>query len=117
MSAYSVHNEPGFAAVYTDTTPVTVTIGMLQALLDAISGSLDFGSGFLNNEEVEVMRAVAGLIGVDPDRVTPPEYMCLYRGFHTFPESRRGGERPFCRSCGVDFGAMSRENKENARWT
>lgn len=50
----------------------------LQALFDIAVGSMDFGSGFLDKEEVDVLRDVAELLGVNPSVGTPPEYRTKY---------------------------------------
>lgn len=43
----------------------------VRALLHMIATSMDFGSGFLDTEEVVVLRRVAHLVGMDPAAVTP----------------------------------------------
>jgi hypothetical protein len=53
-----------------------------QAVFDVAVGSMDFGSGFLDDEEVEALRAAAGILGVDPDTATPRQFICKYRGHH-----------------------------------
>lgn len=51
----------------------------LQVLFDALVHSMDFGSGFLDDEEVEALRNVAGVLGVDPAVATPEDFL------HQFP--------------------------------
>lgn len=49
-----------------------------QILFDALVTSLDFGSGFLDTEEVAALREVAVAIGVDPAKATPDEFQRDY---------------------------------------
>lgn len=50
----------------------------VRALFDLAVGSLDFGSGYLVDEEVEQLRAVAVLLDVDPMEGTPDDYKRRY---------------------------------------
>lgn len=69
----------------TTVTPVTqVPTEDLKALFDIAVGSLNFGSGFLDSDEVEVLRRIAVLIGVDPMVGTPKEFAKQYP--HTYQE-------------------------------
>lgn len=83
---WSVHDEPDFARVYDEDDEVTIRRGDLRALLDIGTGSMDFGSGFMDNEQVEALRKVAVLLGVDPVTATPPnfleQYVCRAKGEH-----------------------------------
>lgn len=54
----------------------------LQIVFDAAVGSLDFSSGFLDDEEVAGLRAIAVLLGVDPMVATPLNFKCKYDGKH-----------------------------------
>lgn len=56
--------------------------GNVQELLDIIVGSLDYGSGFLDQEQIEILRAVAEMLGLDPMSATPSEYRKSYP--HTY---------------------------------
>lgn len=75
----SVHDQPDFARVYDEDDVLSIRKGDLRALLDIATSSLDFGSGFLNDEEVEILRSVAVTLGVDPMRVTPSNHECKYQ--------------------------------------
>lgn len=55
---------------------------LVQILFDLVAGSMDFGSGHLVDEDVEAMREVAVLIGVDPLKGTPENFQCKYTGAH-----------------------------------
>ena len=55
---------------------------VLRALFDVAVSSMDFGSGFLDDEEVHALREVAGILGVDPAEGTPANFRCKYRGHH-----------------------------------
>lgn len=50
-----------------------------RILFDALSSSLDFGSGFLDTEEVEALRRLAVSIGIDPMEATPSEFRQSYK--------------------------------------
>jgi len=82
MSDYSVHNEPDFARTYDEDEQVTLRKGDLRACLDIATQSMDFGSGFLCEEEVEALRKIATILGVDPLLATPANFTCKYRGEH-----------------------------------
>lgn len=56
--------------------------GLLQILFDTAVNSMDFGSGFLDDEEVAALREVAVLLGVDPMVATPEMFQCKYSGEH-----------------------------------
>lgn len=78
MDEYSVHSEPDFAPTYEDEGEVTIRKADLRALLDVATGSQDYGSGFLDNEQVETLRRVAPLLGIEPNTVTPRNFVCRY---------------------------------------
>lgn len=50
---------------------LTVPKVLVQILFDAVCNSMDFGSGFLDTEDVEALRTTAALLGVDPKVATP----------------------------------------------
>ena len=50
----------------------------IRILFDVATNSLDFGSGFLDNEEVEALRRVAVYLGVDPKEATPDNFTNTY---------------------------------------
>ena len=81
---YSVHDEPDFARVYDEDEMIQVRKGDLRALLDLATGSLDFGSGFWNNEDTEIARGIAVMLGVDPNDVTPGNMQCTYGAEHAW---------------------------------
>lgn len=64
------------------TEMVTIPKDTAQRLFDALTGSMDFGSGFLESDDVEALRALAVAIGVDPATGTPSEFAAQYP--HTF---------------------------------
>jgi hypothetical protein len=53
-----------------------------RVVFDTAVHSMDFGSGFLDDAEVEALRAAARLLGVDPWLSTPERFRCKYRGHH-----------------------------------
>lgn len=78
MSDFSVHGQPDFAPVYDEDDLVTIRRGDLRALLDLATGSLDFGSGFWDNEQTEAARKCAVVCGLDPIKVTPRNFLTTY---------------------------------------
>jgi len=62
------------------TSDITVTLDFehAQRIFDAIVGSMDFGSGFLETDDVTALRALAVAIGVDPNKGTPAEFAAKY---------------------------------------
>ncbi|MHB8490615.1 MAG: hypothetical protein ACYDA6_00150 [Solirubrobacteraceae bacterium] len=86
VSEFSVHDEPDFERTYDEDDEITIRRGDLRALLDLATSSMDFGSGFWDNEQVEIARKIAGVLGVDPLIVTPPnftfDYVCKAKGQH-----------------------------------
>jgi len=61
-----------------DTGMVLMPRGNVQDMFDIIVASLDFGSGFLDWQQIEMLRAVAVLLGVDPMMATPSEHARSY---------------------------------------
>jgi hypothetical protein len=60
------------------TEQITIPKETAQILFDALVQSMDFGSGFLDTEEVEALREMAVVLGVDPDLATPDEFKAGY---------------------------------------
>lgn len=62
------------------TTDRTITLDFehAQRIFDALVGSMDFGSGFLETDDVTALRALAEAIGVDPNKGTPAEFISQY---------------------------------------
>jgi hypothetical protein len=52
---------------------VKIEVEKLKMLFDLIVQSMDFGSGFLDHEDVTLLREIAVIIGVDPMEGTPSE--------------------------------------------
>lgn len=65
-----------------DDEPLTVQRWALAALFDLCVGSMDFGSGFLDKEDVVALRAVAVVLGVDPMTGVPSDYKTEFK--HTY---------------------------------
>jgi len=70
----------------------------LQILFDVAVNSLDFSSGFLDNEEVEALRSVAKVLGVNPMIATPTNFHEQYT--HGFEATLPGLKS--CYYCGKD---------------
>lgn len=99
---FSVHDQDGYERVYDEDEEVTIRRGDLRALLDVATGSMDFGSGFLDNEQVEVLRKVAEVLGVEPKVVTPSNFVCQYEGKHNWnpvPEWWQSRDRTVTHHC------------------
>lgn len=79
---------------------VAVEVEDVKALLDIATQSMDFGSGFLDDEEVETMRRIAAQVGVDPINVTPSSFTGKY--FHSYRPS--SPTTPRCYYCGRESG-------------
>jgi hypothetical protein len=84
MSDFSVHDQPDFERVYDEDEMIQVRKGDLRALLDLATGSMDFGSGFWNNEDVECARTIARLLDVRMCAVTPSNFQKTYEDTHRF---------------------------------
>jgi hypothetical protein len=67
----------------------------VQALFDIATGSMDFGSGFLDTDEVDALRRVAVHLGVDPMVATPRNFAGQYP--HPFEPVK--GAHPDYRGC------------------
>lgn len=65
-------------------------------LLDIVSCSMDFGSGFLDNEEVAVIRRIAADHGLDPEDFTPSNMTHHYKQT-TYPGHLAMADR--CQKC------------------
>lgn len=86
MSDYSVTNEPDYERTYDEDETVEVRKGDLRAALDVATMSMDFASGFLDNEQVEALRKIATIIGIDPVLATPHNFVCQYGKGHQWQE-------------------------------
>lgn len=103
--AFSVHDQPDYERVYDEDEMIEVRRGDLRALLDLATSSMDFGSGFWDEEQTEIARKIAGVLDVDPQLVTPYNFACKYNGKHHWqhiPKSDRtdyGGATRICVQC------------------
>lgn len=72
---------------------------LLQIVFDLVCNSMDFGSGFLVDEDVVAMRKCAEILGVDPMEATPRGFRCRYRGGHDpYPKPSYDGNT-HCKDC------------------
>lgn len=55
-------------------TDITLAFETGQRIFDALVNSMDFGSGFLESDDVKALRELAVAIGVDPNVGTPEEF-------------------------------------------
>jgi hypothetical protein len=78
---------------------------LLQTVFDVAVQSIDFASGFLADEEVEGLRSIARLLGIDEDVATPNSFKCKYDGKHvaySVPKGNRNyvaGWEGLCTRC------------------
>lgn len=96
---FSVHDQSDFERVYDEDELVTIRKGDLRAVLDVATQSMDFGSGFLDNEQVEALRKLAGIIGIDPLVATPSNFTCQYKGEHEWLMTSWGKAPWACALC------------------
>lgn len=61
----------------------SVPTEILQILFDTAVGSMDFGSGFLDDEEVTALRDIAQRLGQDPIVATPTGHHRKFYGHET----------------------------------
>jgi hypothetical protein len=104
MGDFSVHDQPDFERVYDEDEVIEVRRGDLRALLDLATGSMDFGSGFWDNEPVEIARKIAGVLDIAPVLVTPHnftyQYVCQAKGEHKWREVNWGSHTKwYCDVC------------------
>lgn len=59
-------------------TSISLSFEHAQILFDALSNSMDFGSGFLDNDDIDALRALARAIRVPESEATPDEFMVNY---------------------------------------
>lgn len=87
-------------------TAVAIPTDDLRALFDIAVGSMNFTSGFLDSDEVNLLRKVAVIIGVDPMVATPKEFARRIAHPFTLPASERLERWPhqarWCRWCERD---------------
>lgn len=89
-----------------DDAEIFVRVKDLRSLFDMVCTSMDFGSGFLDTDDVEITRRVAVLLEVDPIEATPSNHRQSYK--HTFAEyeSRYTERAPWlavkCRYCSLE---------------
>lgn len=57
---------------------ITIPKETAQRLFDALVNSMDFGSGFLETDDVEALRGLAVALGVDPATGTPGPFKAKY---------------------------------------
>lgn len=77
-------------------TRIELDLNDLKQLFDLVCNSMDFGSGFLDGEDVVLLRRIASLIGVDPLLATPSTEMKHYP--HP-ADTRWGGDDGKCWTC------------------
>jgi len=81
---------------------ITIPLETAQILFDALSTSLDFGSGFLDTDDVNALRDLAILIGVDPIQGTPVTFVKDYPHAFKAMDDQREIDRIFGEKLVVD---------------
>lgn len=61
-------------------TTITVPLELFQAVFDIATGSMDFGSGCLDNHDVDQLCSAAALLDLDPIAAIPRSHMCARIG-------------------------------------
>lgn len=84
----------------------TLETEKVKQLLDMIGSSMDFGSGFLETSDIELLREIAQLVGSDPWKFTPHDSLdtfCEREGGHQWGEYEKDGRRVnyAIRSCAI----------------
>lgn len=64
---------------------LTIDKELIKIVFDVAVESMDFGSGFLDDEEVEALRKMAVILGLDPAVGTPDNFKCKY-GYHRYSD-------------------------------
>src|SRR4051812_40075222 len=83
---YTVTSESDYERTYDEDEVIQIRKGDVRAVLDVATMSMDFRSGFLDNEQVEALRKAATILGIDPIVVTPSNFVCQYTGQHVWQE-------------------------------
>lgn len=86
---------------------IVIPIDIARKAFDIAVGSMDFGSGFLDNDEVDALRAFAVSLGVNPMEATPHGFRAQYPHLYE-PVTRPATATPYwderiagnCRWCG-----------------
>lgn len=99
---FVVTDQPDYERTYDEDEVVSIRKGDLRAIMDVGTMSMDFGSGFLDNEQVEALRKGAVILGIDPMTVTPSNFTCTYSTTsHDWRLSEYGGRKSWrCSRCG-----------------
>lgn len=74
----------------TDPNSVLLPIDQVRHLFDLVVGSMDFGSGFLDDEDIDLLRTIAVRLGVDPDTATPRDWKHKYPHAYQAPAGADG---------------------------
>lgn len=61
---------------------ITLPMDEARKVFDTAINSMDFGSGFLDNDEVEALRKFAVRIGINPMHATPSNFWSQYIADH-----------------------------------
>jgi hypothetical protein len=93
--------QPETPTALPDDAEIFVHVKDLRDLFDMICCSMDFGSGFFDTEQVNLIRRIAVILAVDPMEATPSsqakEYPHRFKAAAAISELRRGN--PWCKYC------------------
>lgn len=85
-----------------ETGMVLMPRGNVQEMFDIIVGSLDFGSDFLDQEQIEMLRSVAETLGLNPMAATPSKYSKSFpHAFNAYFNQVTNVTSTVCRWCGA----------------
>lgn len=97
-----------------DDAEIYIRVKDVQHMFDLIVGSLDYGSGFLDTDDVNTTRRVAVMLGRDPMDGTPSSqarnYVHDFRPCPPPPESARGRFGP------EEIAVWCEQNASTCRW-
>lgn len=93
----------------------------VRELLDMIATSMDFGSGFLDTNDVRLLRRVAYLVGTDPEALTPDNMPHKPKPrYDGRPDWRFTGQYPHCDKCYKPWGHPLHqgwpEGRDDVQW-
>ena len=77
---------------------VLVNRELLQIVFDLVVNSMDFGSGFFDEDDVKATRELATIIGLDPMVGTPENMKCQFGAEHK-PYPYGSGAQTTCMAC------------------
>jgi hypothetical protein len=78
---------------------ITLPLDTARKVFDSAVGGMDFGSGFLDDEEVAALRAFAVALGLDPMLATPSKFSAKYNHDFVLSTSSYYAKKGMCNTC------------------